>query len=316
MMEPIHLLHISRLKVHNANAMGCPYIIGFPAITAWLGMVHKLERELHKSGYPLHLKATSVVCHQMDLQTYKHKGDYISSIIATANPSKLKTGNEVQRPPFIEEARCHLTVSLAILVVGEALNGLEHQHLYDCIENLLHAKIKAASGNIEDVGQVKLDVINSDEQLSSSMKTLLPSYALIDRHDLLKKALKEHSDTNSDDLDTFLDFFNIKHTYVQKNEAFSEEKETFEWVTTRKEKGWLVPLAVGYQGISDLGLILNRRDENTPHRFAESVLSVAEFKMPIGYDKSDIHELFWQYKYDETNQMYLCKQAEPFFNYY
>jgi len=316
-MEPIHILHLSRLKVHNANAMSSPYIVGFPSITAWLGMVHKLERELHVAGYPLHLKATSVVCHQMDLQTYKPKGDYKSLIISTANPSKLKNGKLI-RPSFIAEARCHLTVSLAIIVEGEALNGLEHQQLHNCIESLLHAKVKAASGNIEEIGRINLDVINSDDQLNTSTKSLLPGYVLIDRNDLLKEALKESSNSKLDDLDIFLEFFSLMHSYVQNNEDVNEDKsienETYEWLSSRKEKGWLVPLAVGYQGISDLGLILNRRDENTPHRFAESILSVAEFKMPIGYDFSDLHELFWQYKYDELNQLYLCKQAEPFFN--
>ncbi|MCB1977589.1 MAG: hypothetical protein KDE66_11370 [Nitrosomonas sp.] len=31
-------LLIPHLKIHNANAMSSPYTIGFPAMTAWLGV--------------------------------------------------------------------------------------------------------------------------------------------------------------------------------------------------------------------------------------------------------------------------------------
>lgn len=33
---------ISHLKIHNANAMSSPFTIGFPAMTAWLGVIHAL----------------------------------------------------------------------------------------------------------------------------------------------------------------------------------------------------------------------------------------------------------------------------------
>ena len=63
----------------------------------------------------------AVICHNIDLQTHKGDGDFVYSIIGTGNPlvenKKRKKGerwDEFARPPFIEEARCHLTVSLVI----------------------------------------------------------------------------------------------------------------------------------------------------------------------------------------------------------
>ena len=39
---------ISGLEIHNANAMSSTITIGVPAMTAWLGAVHALERKVRK----------------------------------------------------------------------------------------------------------------------------------------------------------------------------------------------------------------------------------------------------------------------------
>ena len=104
-------LLIPHLKIHNANAMSSPYTIGFPAMTAWLGAIHALQRHLHQNQFPgIELKNVAISCHQFDLQTYKGPGDFVHSIIGTANPLDKDGG----RPAFIEEARCHLEVSLLV----------------------------------------------------------------------------------------------------------------------------------------------------------------------------------------------------------
>ncbi|HNL81302.1 MAG TPA: type I-F CRISPR-associated protein Csy2, partial [Agitococcus sp.] len=43
-------LLIPHIKIHNANAMSSPYTIGFPAMTAWLGAVHALQRYVQQQG--------------------------------------------------------------------------------------------------------------------------------------------------------------------------------------------------------------------------------------------------------------------------
>ena len=43
-------LLISHLRIHNANAMSSTLTIGVPAMTAWLGAVHALERKLGEGG--------------------------------------------------------------------------------------------------------------------------------------------------------------------------------------------------------------------------------------------------------------------------
>lgn len=45
-------LLISHLRIHNANAMSSTLTIGVPAMTAWLGAVHALERKLGERREP------------------------------------------------------------------------------------------------------------------------------------------------------------------------------------------------------------------------------------------------------------------------
>ena len=138
-------LLIPHIKIHNANAMSSPYTIGFPAMTGWLGAVHALQRHLQQQGLA-ETKFTSIAvsCHQFDLQTYKGQGDFVNSIIGTANPLD-KTGN---RPAFIEEARCHLEVSLLIEYQGVDSDDLEN--LIASINKQLLC-MKFASGDVLSV---------------------------------------------------------------------------------------------------------------------------------------------------------------------
>ena len=95
----------------NANALSSPYTIGFPAMTAWLGFMHALERKLWKTEFEsITFSGIIVSCLELNLQTYKGRGGYVNSIIATSNPLN-KSG---KRPSFIEEARCDLEVTIAI----------------------------------------------------------------------------------------------------------------------------------------------------------------------------------------------------------
>ena len=84
-------LLLPHIKIHNANAMSSPYTIGFPAMTAWLGAVHALQRHLHQQGLSdVVLTGVAVSCHQFDLQTYKGPGDFVHSIVSTSNPLDYK----------------------------------------------------------------------------------------------------------------------------------------------------------------------------------------------------------------------------------
>ena len=285
---------IPQLKIHNANAMSSPYTIGFPAMTAWLGTIHALQRKLQTQGFDdIVLNKIAVSCHQFDLQTYKGQGDFVHSIIGTANPLD-KDGN---RPAFIEEARCHLTVSL--LIEYKNLDIDEKDNLLTAIYQNISC-MKVASGDVLSLKQPTLLYFkedgDDDKQLKPILNKLMLGHLLIERRDLIQESMTKE---NKDALDAILDYLKVTHS------ANQDENGKITWIAKRKEIGWLVPISVGFQGISELGQAKNQRDATTPHRFAEAIITLGEFIMP--YRIKDIDDILWQYHADIENNLYLCQ---------
>ena len=286
-----HFLLISHLKIQNANAMSSPYTIGFPAMTAWLGAVHALQRKLQAQDCAINLSKVAVSCHDFNLQTYKGRGDFVHSIIGTANPLD-KDGN---RPAFIEEARCHLDVSL--LVEIDNLTIKKREQLLSSIDGLI-GSMKFASGDILSVKKIEVLDFDEDEtqekELRPILNKLMLGHVLIERRDLVIQSMSEGKDA----LDAVLDHLKVTHNSTQDDDKVV-------WSSKRKTSGWLVPIAVGFQGISELGQAKNQRDVNTPHRFAESVITLGEFVMPYRIEKLD--QLLWKYHVDLENNLYICQ---------
>lgn len=285
-------LLIPHIKIHNANAMSSPYTIGFPAMTAWLGAVHGLQRHIQHQGLDdVTLSSVAVSCHHFDLQTYKGRGDFVNSIIGTANPLD-KDGS---RPAFIEEARCHLEVSL--LVEYRGLDSDDLEQFKTLVNNRLLC-MKLAGGDV--LSAQKVEAIPVDEEDEQAVKKLLNKlmlgYVLIERRDLMIKAMQ---DQNKDALEALLDHLKVMH----RSRLDDEGKVT--WTDSRLTPGWLVPIATGFQGISELSTAKNQRDTTTPHRFAESVVTLGEFVMP--YRIKDLDNMLWQYHVEPERNLYLCQ---------
>lgn len=285
---------IPHLKIHNANAMSSPYSIGFPAMTAWLGAMHALQRKLNTKGHDIELTRLAVSCHDFNLQTHKGQNDFVHSIIGTANPLD-KDGS---RPAFIEEARCHLEVSLLIEV--DNLGKKQREGLLTILPEIVNS-MKFAGGDVLAVyDQQILDFDEDgykDQELKPILNKLMLGHVLIERRDLVIQSMQEGQDA----LDAILDYLKVTHN------SQIDENGKVKWLSSRKEKGWLVPIAVGFHGISELGIAKNQRDAHTPHRFAEAVLTLGEFVMP--YRIQSIDQLLWQYHVDLENNLYLCQNV-------
>lgn len=285
-------LLIPNLQIHNANAMSSPYTIGFPAMTAWLGGVHALQRHLHQQGLTdIELTGVAVSCHHLDLQSYKGQGDFVHSIVGTANPLDRDGG----RPAFVEEARCHLETSLLLELQGF---DTDEQERFEATVNQQLQLMKWAGGDVLAVKPVQILTADEDDEHSvrQLLNRLMLGYVLVERRELLVQAMR---DDGRDALDALLDFLKVMHR--------SEQDETGKvaWSSQRKAPGWLVPIAVGFQGISELAQAANQRDRDTPHRFAESVVTLGEFKMPYRIDNLD--DVLWQYHVDPERNLYLCR---------
>lgn len=290
-------LVIPHLKIHNANAMSSPYTIGFPAMTAWLGAVHAIERKLHALNLAelnsVRFLSTAISCHDFDLQTYRGENDYVSSIVSTANPLD-KDGN---RPAFVEEARCHLEVTMLI-----ECGGLDPDHdaiLLEQVDNICKS-MKFASGDLLAMQKPQLFTFDEDVETSYQpiVRHLMLGHVLIERRDLMVVEMKQGADA----LDAMLDHLKILHRSAQ------DDNGKVTWSSFRKAKGWIVPISVGFQGISPLEKAIEQRDPETPHRFAEAVLTLGEFVLAykVGSDYF-IEDILWQYQADTENDLYLCQ---------
>ncbi len=287
-----NILILSHIKVQNANALSSPFSIGFPAMTAWLGATHALQRKLNTDGFKdLRFNAVAVVSHHADLQTHKGVGDYVHSIIGTSNP----LDKDGKRPAFIEEARVHLDVSL--LIEYDGLDRDDKERFEIRVAHHLKSRMKLAGGDILQYRSIETLKVNSrdEKQLANVRRKLMPGYALVERRDLMIEAMKQGLDS----VDALLDYLVIHNSCEQKSEKVL-------WTKKRKASGWIVPIAVGFQGISELGFAKNQRDTHTPHRFAEAVVSLGEFKMPYKIDSLD--EILWRYSVDKERDLYLCEQ--------
>lgn len=295
------VLLIPHLKIHNANALSSPFTIGFPALTGFLGAMHALQRKLNQQGLTVNFEATGIVSHQADLQTYKGENDFVHSIVGTGNPLD-KTGS---RSAFIEEARIHLDVSLVVQFSSIELE--QRQTFIDNVSRLLDGHMKIAGGDILSHQQPKIFIIDSDdvEDLKPLQRSLMPGYLLTERRDLMQKNMQQGDDA----LEALIDYLAIHHHYgtvTTEGDNDRSEEPKLSWQVGRKTAGWIIPIATGFQGISPLAEAKNQRDEMTAHRFAESVVTLGEFKMP--HRCNSLESMLWRYSFDQENSLYLCQQ--------
>lgn len=295
-MSFVDILLLPRIRVQNANALSSPFTVGFPAITAWTGAAHALQRALNQSGFPgVRFDGVGVVSHGFHLQTYRGANDYVDSIIGTANPLNEKG----ERPPFVEEARCHLDVSLAIECID--VDPDEQETLLSAIENMLCSRLKIAAGDILSFEKPRIMRVYSDDegQITKLMGSLMPGYALIERRDLMLEAMENGEEA----MEALIDHLVIHH-------RCKETPDGVEWSSNRRVPGWIVPIATGFHGISELappGETVNQRDPTVPHRFAEATVTLGEFVMP--YRINSLERFLWRYRYIEEENLYVCVQT-------
>lgn len=295
-MTQVYLV-ISHLKIHNANAMSSTFTIGVPAMTAWLGAVHALQRKIVTEAKlkQVRLNKAAVAYHSCDLQVVFKADRYSPSytLIGTANPLKKK-GASWERPPFIPDARIHLDVSLLVEVQGITEDNRDN---FESRVSQYLQMMKFAGGDVLSFKPVAVKFIEEGSREEKRvLGSLMPGYVLVERRDLMEQ------EPEGDSLDTLLSYLMVSH-HSNVIET-TQEKRNVSWKGYKKASGYLVPIAVGFKGISTLGNVKNQRDADTPHRFAEPVVTLGEFKLPIRFDK--IQDILWHYEYHDADQLYLC----------
>ncbi len=296
-----HLL-LENMTIINANAISSPLTYGFPAVTGFTGAVHALSRKVRaiEGLDEFALDGVLIACQDCQVQAYRESPFKDFTFIQTRNPI-LKSGKTAS---IVEEGRCHLKVSLLIGVYRESRFGIDDDVLAALCEKVkqLAQQQRFAGGSVTRLCQVSF--IKTDD-LDNSKTKLYPAFVLMDAHQDLLDITNELQTANPDAtlLEALLETATLHHVPSDEHGT----KWTVE--TVKKGRGWLVPIPVGYQGISptfDAGEMQNSRNPEYPSQYVEAIYSLGKWVFPYSIEK--LETAFWYQKHDAEQDLYLVTQ--------
>ncbi|WP_288132657.1 type I-F CRISPR-associated protein Csy2 [Microbulbifer sp.] len=309
-MADIHsLLVIPNLYIQNANAISGPMTWGFPSMSAFVGLMHALERRLPDS-LELLFDGVGVVCHGYEAQA---TDGFTRAFHLTRNPVDKKGATAA----IVEEGRIHLEISLIFAV--RWVEEVEPRELWPKIAaeiDDLIAGMRIAGGSVMPSRKRKVprlisladDSEQRDREFQKLKYQLLPGFALIQRDDLLQSHLTDMqlSKPDSTVLDAWLDLsrLNVECRLVEEQGSDGEVVTSPLW-EVRRPRGWIVPIPAGYAAISDLlppGSVANARDTKIPFHFVESLYSVGQWLSPHRLQVPQ--DLIWSVESDPDQGMY------------
>lgn len=313
MDAPEALLLLPRLRVQNANAISGPLTWGFPAVTAFTGFVHALQRKLSEE-MAIALDGVAIVCHQHQAQTSFPAGKRTRVFHLTRNP----VGRDGGTAAIVEEGRMHLEVSLLIGVGGDALYDgvLDRQSIAQRVWELALG-MRLAGGSVLPptwaLGKRSQPMlcewpgtVEKETALSRKLaQHLLPGFALIPRDDLLIQhtaALRER-DASLTSLDALLDLTRLN---IDPPGSANDDGQPNDAWHVRRHSGWLVPIPVGYRSLSAHapGSVRNARDREVPFHFVESLYGLGEWRSPLRF--GDIRQLLWYHQAEPDAGLFRC----------
>jgi len=285
-------LIIRKMRVSEASMETSPVTRGFPSIPALMGFVHALQRKLQTNHPSIGFANAGISCHSFDPGMH-NTGEGLK-ISMSRNPPHEKKHLE-KGVPFIEEGKADMVVSV---IIGIEKGEFERQGLISDATDLLPS-LRFSGGTIWGAVQIQIVSCSKDDEAGQRivLRQLMPGFVLQERRDLVEKSMEQGLDA----LDALLD-----HLEVSRVES-DEKHQKAEWAKKSGEPGWLVPVSVGYHALSAPGKVASQRDPNFEHCFAENVLTLGEFVMPIRLDR--VEQLLWQPKTDETQGLFLYTQT-------
>ncbi len=318
------VLTLPRIRVQSANAISSPMTWGFPAITAFTGLMTALERRLGpQAGIALY--GIGVVCHGFEAQITD--GGYTRAFRLTRNPV-LHDGSTAA---IVEEGRVHLDLTLVFdaAVTDAHVGDAERTTLAERLAHEL-AGMRIAGGSvmpgissaIHRRARPSLELVPDDSQTEEKSKQFrrlarrwLPGFALVSRDDLLQERLTKlrREDLTATALDAWLDLSRWTTRAVEHPPENGDAPARVEWITDPRA-GWIVPIPVGFAALSDVqapGTVSGARDMSTPFRFVETVWSIGQWISPHRLKRLD--DLFWVPDHDPEHPtehgLYRCRNA-------
>ncbi len=314
-----YYLLFDRIEIQAANAVSGPLTYGFPALSGFVGAIHALSRKLsHKS---VELGGVMIACHHYELQTNQNSPYSDRTFNQTRNP--LKRNGETAS--IIEEGKIHLTVSLVVEVnvkdtdLYYELEDTASESAVDfCqeLQNLLWQQ-RIAGGTVLKIRKTKLFALHEENDIPAA---LMPAFVLMDaKSELVEITRQLRQGINSDDvqllvpnpdasaLDALLESAVLHHIPNTPN----ADSDNWSVYSVKKNRGWLVPMPIGYQGISPqfaAGELQNCRTNEYPSQYVEALYTLGKWVFPLSLP-DDISQCFWHYNARQNN-LYLISQGE------
>lgn len=294
------LILIERLEVQNANAISSPFTIGVPSITAFMGFAHQLQRLVHQAdaSSDLQVKQIGVVIHEIDLQVRHFEGSR-SRLKLTANTRGGRDeSKKSERASFIEKGRCHLTASLLLDCETQFMGG--QKVLMERMQQLILGRMRLAGGTIINTSAPRIEDVANDRR---TLMRLIPGWVLMERRDLMIEAMNDGLDA-LDALHRALAIHHQRHVQMESgaDDSASHNQTHVTWTSQRHQPGYIVPIATGYQALTPFVPSNNARDRETPHRLAESVVTLGEFVLPLRLECP--RDMLWHAHVDDNLYVY------------
>lgn len=291
---------IRNIRIENANAISGPLSYGFPALSGFVGAIHALSRDLSQleDFSQIRLDGCLVACKDLRLHTYQDKSYSPYTFIQKRNPI-LKDGSTAA---IIEEGRCHLTVHLIIGVYGELPPFLEEGLTQFIQQNIFQHRI--AGGSVMALDKKSAVTYIPSGEIDNIKNSLLPAFVLMSAHDQLAAITEELRSVNpqSTPLDALIETSVLHH--------IPQDDGSWDIQSIKQGRGWLVPIPVGYQGISSLieaGDLVNSRNPEYPAQYVETIYSLGKWVFPTAID--ELHKAIWFQCYDPHQHLYLIQQS-------
>ncbi|MBE8168111.1 MAG: type I-F CRISPR-associated protein Csy2 [Shewanella sp.] len=297
-------LILERIQIQNANTISSPITYGFPALTGFLGAVHALQRKL-PFKVKLNFDGALIACHDTKVKRFRPNRFNDYSFNQSRNPIK-KDGKTAS---IIEEGKIDLTVSLIVPIICDDLDDVDwlsnNKKDFETWAGNALLQQRLAGGSVFGLNRAELI---SQETLDEQKTTLAPAFVLMDAtSDLIEitETLKQQR-PESTELDALIEVATLNHTPI------TDEKGKLEWKTSsvKQGRGWLVPMPVGFQGISplfDAGEMLDSRSSEYPNQFVEALYGLGKWVFP--YSIPSLKDAFWKMSTSDDD-LYLIQQIK------
>lgn len=305
--EVVGYLVFKKVNITDANTISSPITYGFPAITGFLGAFHAMSRkmaqvsELKNYG----LGGVLLACHDCQPQMYRTNTYSNYTFNQSRNPIK-KDGKTAS---IIEEGKCHLTMTFVVEVLAEEELSQSEKHILIEQSQKWIQQQRLAGGSVHGLAKTEPVSFVDAENVDEITPLLMPAFVLMDAQNEFAQIIDEVQQQNPDAtaLDALIDVCALHHIPVEKGEG------EIEWQVHSKKtgRGWLVPMPIGYQGISDLygaGVMKNARNPEYPSQYVEAIYSLGKWVYPQRLNHN-LETAFWHYHHNGENALYLVTQS-------